>query len=101
MKKILMIVAAIASLSHPAHPAPPAHPGHPAPPAHPADPAQSTTPKPKLFDPLDLGLLDAPDRDQWSKPDQVMDALAVAVVSKVADVGSLGGSFANHLLRRV
>jgi predicted methyltransferase len=104
MKHILMIVAAIASLSHPAHPAPPAHPGHPAPPAppaHPADPAQSKTPKPKLFDPLDLGLLDAPDRDQWSKPDQVMDALAVAEGSKVADVGAGGGWFTIHLSRRV
>jgi len=62
-------------------------------------PSKST--KPKLFDPLDLGLLDAPDRDQWSKPDQVMDALSIAEGSKVADVGAGGGWFTIHLSRRV
>jgi ubiquinone/menaquinone biosynthesis C-methylase UbiE len=63
--------------------------------------AQSKDAKPKLFDPLDLGLLDAPDRDQWSKPDQVMDVLGVAEGSKVADVGAGGGWFTIHLSRRV
>jgi ubiquinone/menaquinone biosynthesis C-methylase UbiE len=66
-----------------------------------APPAQSKDAKPKLFDPLDLGLLDAPDRDQWSKPDQVMDILGVAEGSKVADVGAGGGWFTIHLSRRV
>ena len=28
--------------------------------------------------PQDLGLLEAPDRDQWQKPDQIMDALGIA-----------------------
>ena len=63
--------------------------------------AQSTSPKPKLFDPLDLGLLEAPDRDQWWKPDQVMDALLIAEGSRVADVGAGGGWFTIHLSRRV
>jgi len=63
--------------------------------------AQSKSAKPKLFDPLDLGLLEAPDRDQWWKPDQVMDALLIAEGSKVADVGAGGGWFTIHLSRRV
>jgi predicted methyltransferase len=95
MTRVLTIVVVIAGLSLPALPAPPA------PPAPRASPAQSKSPKPKLFDPLDLGLLDAPDRDQWSKPDQVMDALGVAEGSKVADVGAGGGWFTIHLSRRV
>ena len=76
-------------------------PAQPSPRALHDRPAQSKSAKPKLFDPLDLGLLDAPDRDQWSKPDQVMDALAVAEGSKVADVGAGGGWFTIHLSRRV
>src|SRR5439155_3317144 len=66
----LLVVARDPS-TQPTHPATrPALPASPAPPALPAPPAPS---KPKLFDPLDLGLLEAPDRDQWWKPDQVMD----------------------------
>src|SRR3989442_15949405 len=96
-----MIGGATRTFPRPAILPPPAPRGHPPPLAIPADPAQSKTPKPKLFDPMDLGLLDAPDRDQWSKPDQVMDALAVAEGSKVADVGAGGGWFTIHLSRRV
>jgi ubiquinone/menaquinone biosynthesis C-methylase UbiE len=92
MKNVLLVVVAIAGFSHPVHPA---RTASFAPPAHPAQT------KPKLFDPLDLGLLDAPDRDQWSKPDQVMDALSIAEGSKVADVGAGGGWFTIHLSRRV
>jgi predicted methyltransferase len=73
----------------------------PAPPGLPAPLDPPKTPKPKLFDPLDLGLLEAPDRDQWWKPDQVMDALLIAEGSKVADVGAGGGWFTIHLSRRV
>jgi SAM-dependent methyltransferase len=69
--------------------------------AQPVPPGQSKTPKPKLFAPLDLGLLEAPDRDQWQKPDQIMDALLIAEGSKVADVGAGGGWFTIHLARRV
>jgi len=54
-----------------------------------------------LFPPLDLGLLEAPDRDQWQKPDQIMDALVIADGSIVADLGAGGGWFTVYLARRV
>jgi SAM-dependent methyltransferase len=87
-------------------PAPPAlvsaHPAHPAFPAHPALLfAQSRSSKPKLFAPLDLGLLEGPDRDQWQKPEQIMDALLIAEGSKVAEIGAAGGWFTVRLARRV
>ena len=55
----------------------------------------------RLFPPEDLGLLDAPDRDIWQRPDQIMDALAIAEASVVADVGAGGGWFTVRLARRV
>jgi predicted methyltransferase len=58
-------------------------------------------PKPRLFQPQDLGLLEAPDRDQWQKPDQIMDALGVAEGSVVAELGAAGGWFTLRLARRV
>jgi ubiquinone/menaquinone biosynthesis C-methylase UbiE len=54
-----------------------------------------------LFAPLDLGLLDAPDRELWQKPDQIMDALQIADGSVVADLGAGGGWFTLRLARRV
>jgi predicted methyltransferase len=54
-----------------------------------------------LFAPLDLGLLDAPDREQWQHPDQIMDALQIADGSIVADLGAGGGWFTPRLARRV
>ena len=63
--------------------------------------AQSRSSKPKLFAPLDLGLLEGPDRDQWQKPDQIMDALLIAEGSKVAEIGAAGGWFTVRLARRV
>ena len=54
-----------------------------------------------LFPPQDLGLLEAPDRDIWQKPDQVMDALAIADGSTVADIGAGAGWFTIRLARRV
>jgi ubiquinone/menaquinone biosynthesis C-methylase UbiE len=54
-----------------------------------------------LFQPQDLGLLDAPDRDQWQKPDLIMDALAVFDGAVVADLGAGGGWFTIQLARRV
>ena len=71
----------------------------PASPARPGPPAQS--PKGKLFEPTDLGLLEAPDREQWQKPDQIMDALAIADGSVVADLGAGSGWFTIRLARRV
>jgi SAM-dependent methyltransferase len=106
--KTLIAGLAIA-LFPPAHPASPAYPAHPAYPALPADPAfgfafsdqQPAKPQGKLFGTQDLGLLEAPDREQWQKPDQIMDALGVAEGSKVAELGAAGGWFTLQLAERV
>lgn len=58
-------------------------------------------PQPRLFPPQELGLLEAPDRDIWQRPDQIMDALGIAEASVVADVGAGGGWFTIQLARRV
>lgn len=67
--------------------------------------AQSPAPQParqrRLFPPQDLGLLSAPDRDDWNKPDLIMDALGVADGATVADLGAGGGWFTIRLARRV
>jgi ubiquinone/menaquinone biosynthesis C-methylase UbiE len=55
----------------------------------------------RLFSPRDLGLLEAPDRDLWQRPDQIMDALGIADASVVADVGAGSGWFTVRLARRV
>jgi predicted methyltransferase len=75
----------------------------PALPVRPAPPALSQAVKPsvRLFAPQDLGLLEAPDREQWQKPDQIMDALGVAEGSVVAELGAAGGWFSLRLARRV
>jgi SAM-dependent methyltransferase len=75
--------------------------------ALPAHPAQSLSfqskpeRKPKLFAPQDLGLLEGPDREEWQKPDLIMDALRIAEGSLVADLGAGGGWFSVRLARRV
>lgn len=68
-----------------------------------ASQGQRTRPQPhgKLFPPQDLGLLEAPDRDIWQRPDQIMDALAIAEAAVVADVGAGSGWFTIRLARRV
>lgn len=58
-------------------------------------------PRGRLFPPQDLGLLWAPDRDAWQKPDQIMDALGIADGAIVADLGAGGGWFTIRLARRV
>jgi ubiquinone/menaquinone biosynthesis C-methylase UbiE len=55
----------------------------------------------RLFPPSDLGLLDAPDRDLWQRPDLVMDAMGIADGSVVADIGAGSGWFTIRLARRV
>ena len=55
----------------------------------------------KLFAPVDLGLLEGPDRDLWQLPDQIMDTLGIAEGSVVADIGAGGGWFTIRLARRV
>jgi SAM-dependent methyltransferase len=64
-------------------------------------PPSQSQPKGRLFAAQDLGLLEAPDRDQWQKPDQIMDALGIADGSIVADLGAAGGWFTLRLARRV
>ncbi len=54
-----------------------------------------------LFPPSDLGLLEAPDRDLWQRPDQIMDAMGIADASVVADIGAGSGWFTVRLARRV
>jgi ubiquinone/menaquinone biosynthesis C-methylase UbiE len=58
-------------------------------------------PRARLFPPLDLGLLEGADRDQWQKPEEIMDALKIAEGSQVADLGAGGGWFTVRLARRV
>ena len=70
-------------------------------PALPALPDQQSKPNTRLFGTQDLGLLEAPDREQWQKPDQIMDALGVAEGSKVAELGAAGGWFSLQLAERV
>jgi SAM-dependent methyltransferase len=62
---------------------------------------QAKQPKARLFPPLDLGLLEGPDRDLWQKPDLIMDALKIAEGSIVAEIGAAGGWFTVRLARRV
>ena len=71
-------------------------------------PSPAQTPQPqapqsssRLFPPIDLGLLESPDRAAWQKPEQIMDALHVADGSKAADIGAGAGWFTIHLARRV
>ena len=63
--------------------------------------AQQPKPSGRLFGTQDLGLLEAPDREQWQKPDQIMDAIGVAEGSKVAELGAAGGWFTLQLAERV
>jgi ubiquinone/menaquinone biosynthesis C-methylase UbiE len=82
----------------------PASPASQVPPASRASrarPTQQTHPKGRLFPPQDLGLLEPSDRDEWSKPDLIMDDLSIADGSVVADLGAGGGWFTIRLARRV
>jgi predicted methyltransferase len=63
--------------------------------------ATSAQPKGRLFPPIDLGLLEMPDREQWTRPDVIMDALGIADGATVADFGAGGGWFTSQLARRV
>jgi SAM-dependent methyltransferase len=55
----------------------------------------------RLFPPLDLGLLEGPDRDHWQMSGHIMDALGIAEGSVVGDLGTGGGWFTIRLARRV
>lgn len=54
----------------------------------------------RLFSPTDLGLLEGPDREEWQRPEQIMDALLIGEESVVADLGAGGGWFTIRLARR-
>jgi len=84
----LRLLAFIVLFSLPAHP------------AHPAFPAQQKARK-GLFPPLNLGVLEGADREQWNKPELIMDALKIADGSKVAEIGAGGGWFTIRLAHRV
>jgi SAM-dependent methyltransferase len=58
-------------------------------------------PHARLFPPDDIGILEAPDRDMWQRPDEIMDVLNIADGSVVADVGAAAGWFTVRLARRV
>ena len=55
----------------------------------------------KLFPPENLGMLEAPDRSTWQRPEQIMDALNIADGSHVADIGAGSGWFTIRLSQRV
>lgn len=61
----------------------------------------SGKPKTRLFQAQDLGLLEAPDREDWQKPEQIMDSLRIAEGSAVADLGAGSGWFTIRLAKRV
>ena len=58
-------------------------------------------PQRRLFPPIDLGLLESPDRAEWQRPEQIMDLLHIADGSTVADIGAGAGWFTIRLARRV
>lgn len=55
----------------------------------------------RLFRPEDLAELEPPDRDEWQRPDKIMDALGVGEASVVVDLGAGSGWFTIHLADRV
>ena len=55
----------------------------------------------RLFPPENLGLLEAPDRDVWQRPDRIMDELRIAEGSVVGDLGAGSGWFTVRLASRV
>jgi ubiquinone/menaquinone biosynthesis C-methylase UbiE len=63
--------------------------------------AQTKKARKGLFSPLDLGVLEGADREQWNKPEQIMDALKIADGSQVAEIGAGGGWFTVRLAHRV
>jgi ubiquinone/menaquinone biosynthesis C-methylase UbiE len=55
----------------------------------------------RLFRPEDLSELEGPDRDEWQRPDKIMDALGIGEASVVADLGAGSGWFTIRLAHRV
>ena len=63
--------------------------------------AAQNQPHARLFPPDDIGVLEAPDRTVWQKPDEIMDVLNIADGARVADIGAGSGWFTVRLARRV
>ena len=61
----------------------------------------STEQQRRLFPPQDLVLLEAPDREEWQKPELIMDELHIAEGDEVADIGAGSGWFTIRLAKRV
>src|SRR6185436_17637350 len=55
----------------------------------------------RLFRPEDLSELEGPDRDEYQRPDKIMDVLGIGEASVVADLGAGSGWFTPRLARRV
>ena len=91
----LVLVAVAAAVSYLPPPA--------AVPALPAPVPEQPGPRPRshLFPPQELGLLATPDRDEWQKPDLIMDELKIFDGAVVAELGAGGGWFTVRLARRV
>jgi SAM-dependent methyltransferase len=66
-----------------------------------APPAGDSEVQRERFPPGDLVLLEGPDREEWQKPEQIMDDLGIADGMKVADVGAGSGWFTIRLARAV
>ncbi|MDR1990891.1 MAG: class I SAM-dependent methyltransferase [Acidobacteriaceae bacterium] len=113
MKRLLLAVLVVAPVTLVAQertlqPRPGGAPASVRPPAPQPPPQQQPRQTPllksqsgRLFPPSALGLLEAPDRDEWNKPDLIMDALGIADGSIVADLGAGSGWFTVRLARRV
>jgi predicted methyltransferase len=99
MTRIRVITALATMLYLPAHPARPADPALPA--LRSAAALSGQKPRARLFPPLHLGVLEGADREQWNKPEQILDALKIADGSKVAEIGAGGGWFTVRLAHRV
>jgi predicted methyltransferase len=99
---VLMLVVPIALAAQERKQPPGSAPSaRPAAPQRPRQPPLLKTQNERLFPPSALGLLEAPDRDDWNKPDLIMDALGIADGSVVADLGAGSGWFTVRLARRV
>jgi ubiquinone/menaquinone biosynthesis C-methylase UbiE len=66
-----------------------------------AAPAGAQQQHSRLFQPEHLGMLEAPDRAAWQRPDDIMDALRIGEGSAVVDIGAGGGWFTIRLASRV
>jgi arsenite methyltransferase len=55
----------------------------------------------RVFNPVYTFALEGDDREEWQRPEELMDALQIGPGSRVADVGAGSGWFTERLARRV